>query len=125
MLYQMSFVAIINWCDSDYFLIVSSSPLLYNFFLPSVFYFLLYLYIFYSPGDSVLPFFLAKLISDMTNNILLPMIYGIITYWYVYYICIILNECHLQNIGCYCISLVSFFYCLNILNCFPSYTILY
>merc|ERR1712028_107094 len=29
----------------------------------------------------VLPFFLAKLMGDMTNNILLPMIYGIITYW--------------------------------------------
>ena len=29
----------------------------------------------------VLPFFLAKVISDMTNNILLPVVYGIITYW--------------------------------------------
>jgi hypothetical protein len=29
----------------------------------------------------VLPFFLAKAMSDMTNNILLPVCYGIITYW--------------------------------------------
>lgn len=29
----------------------------------------------------VLPFFLAKVSSDMTNNILLPVCYGIITYW--------------------------------------------
>lgn len=29
----------------------------------------------------VLPFFLAKVLSDMTNNIVLPMTYGIVTYW--------------------------------------------
>jgi ABC-type multidrug transport system permease subunit len=29
----------------------------------------------------VLPFFLAKAVSDMTNNIVLPISYGIITYW--------------------------------------------
>ena len=49
MLYQMSFVAIIHCCDNDSFLFVSSSPLLYNFFIPSVYYFLLYPYIFIRP----------------------------------------------------------------------------
>ena len=29
----------------------------------------------------VLPFFLAKLISDSTNNIFFPLVYGLITYW--------------------------------------------
>ncbi|OEU11185.1 P-loop containing nucleoside triphosphate hydrolase protein, partial [Fragilariopsis cylindrus CCMP1102] len=29
----------------------------------------------------VLPFFIAKMISDMTNNIALPLLYGMITYW--------------------------------------------
>jgi ABC-type multidrug transport system ATPase subunit/ABC-type multidrug transport system permease subunit len=29
----------------------------------------------------VLPFFLAKAMSDMTNNVLLPVCYGMITYW--------------------------------------------
>jgi len=29
----------------------------------------------------ILPFFLAKLLSDSTNNIFFPLVYGIITYW--------------------------------------------
>ena len=29
----------------------------------------------------VLPFFIAKTLSDMTNNVLLPMLYGMIVYW--------------------------------------------
>lgn len=29
----------------------------------------------------VLPFFMAKTMSDMTNNVLLPMLYGMIVYW--------------------------------------------
>ena len=29
----------------------------------------------------VLPFFIAKTISDMTNNVLLPVAYGIVSYW--------------------------------------------
>lgn len=29
----------------------------------------------------VLPFFIAKTISDMTNNVLLPVLYGIVSYW--------------------------------------------
>ena len=31
--------------------------------------------------DRVLPFFIAKTMSDMTNNVLLPMLYGMIVYW--------------------------------------------